>query len=74
MITLQELNKRIQDFREEWVTAGGDRRKTILLQVRALKIAEEKILKKNPHLRQVQISFTQPKENPSIAEASSSDS
>lgn len=75
MITLQEINERLEKFREEWQVSGKSRRETILLQARALKIAREKILKKNPQLRQVQMSFAERKQSqektPAIAEAPS---
>ncbi len=41
MKTVSEYNKRIQAYRDEYVTATITRRQTIILQVKALVIAKE---------------------------------
>ncbi len=47
MITSNEIDNKIQEFRKEYVNATISRRQTILLQVRALKLAKERLEGKN---------------------------
>lgn len=39
---MRDYDKEIEEFRKEWIDATIPRRKTIELQVRALKLAKEK--------------------------------
>lgn len=46
MITQEYIDAHIQELREEWKQANDDRRETILMQVRCLRIAEEMMHKR----------------------------